>query len=131
MLYALVGTVVALLRSDVLHSIMHRHHQHQTLLPFEICRPSTAAAEGGRRGGEGEGGEGGGGEGGNGGGKGDGAYGVAQFVPPDAQARKLSQLTSLPPSIFCRAAFKLFLSSCRRDALFFPAVCVHGRPHRR
>jgi hypothetical protein len=84
MLYALVGTVVALLRSDLLHSIMHNHNQHQPLLPFESCRPNTPAA--GEVGGGGDVGEGW--EGGKGGGKGDGAYGVAQFVPPDAQALK-------------------------------------------
>ncbi len=119
MLYALVGTVVALLRSDLLHSVMHRRHQHQTLLPFEICRPSTPAAEGGRRGGEG-----GGGEGGNGGGNGDGAYGVAQFVPPDAQARKLSQFTPLPLVVLPSNSFHHHADVTRFSSLQFVCMAV-------
>jgi hypothetical protein len=63
MLYAVVGTVVALLRSSLLQNVMHHHHAHQSLLPFEMCRPS-----------------GGGGEG-----AGNGAYGVVLSVPTDAQ----------------------------------------------
>jgi energy-coupling factor transporter ATP-binding protein EcfA2 len=73
MLYAVVGTVVALLRSELLHNVMQQQQQqqqqqHQPLLPFEVCRPFAPAA-------------------GAGAGQSEGAYGVTDRVPPDAQAR--------------------------------------------
>ncbi len=64
MLYAVVGTVVALLRSDMLRDTVQQHDQRW--MPFEICHPSPPVSEGGP-------------------GHGNGAYGVAQQVPPDAQ----------------------------------------------
>ncbi len=74
MLYAVVGTVVALLRSDLLHDIRQQHHRH--LLPFDICLPSSPVSEGGA-------------------GQGEGAYGVTQRVPPDAQVHR-----STSPRVF-------------------------------
>ena len=130
MLYAVVGTVVALMRSDALHDAMQQQQQQQQqqpLLSFEICRPSPPIAAVGER-------EGGG-----------GAYGVTHTVPHDAQVTPSPSYAQgpTPPCVAltcaCAAAAAcVVLYVCAAAAACVvlyvshvthsPAVPVHGSP---